>query len=120
MSAQVAIAGNTYPVRDKLKALGARWDADRKVWTVPPSKADQARAIVDSAPAQAPPKYTGQCAKCHGPVKAPYIVCYVCKHPGEVHNAPRGTYAPSGRRCDICGSRECARAWNPRDLCDED
>jgi hypothetical protein len=28
--------------------------------------------------------------------------------------------APEGRRCDYCGSRSCSRAWNPRDLCDED
>ena len=28
--------------------------------------------------------------------------------------------APGGRRCDYCGSRECSRAWNPHDLCDED
>jgi hypothetical protein len=28
--------------------------------------------------------------------------------------------APGGRSCSYCGSRECAKAWNPRDLCDED
>lgn len=35
-------------------------------------------------------------------------------------NRNGGRYAPYGRVCDYCGSRECARAWNPRDLCDED
>lgn len=32
----------------------------------------------------------------------------------------RGNNAPGGRTCSYCGSRECSRAWNPRDLCDED
>jgi hypothetical protein len=32
----------------------------------------------------------------------------------------RGNTAPHGRVCPNCGSRECAKAWNPRDLCDED
>lgn len=26
------ILGNTYPVKDKLKALGCKWDANNKVW----------------------------------------------------------------------------------------
>ena len=32
----------------------------------------------------------------------------------------RGQFAPGGRTCSYCGSRECAKAWDPRDLCDED
>jgi RNA polymerase subunit RPABC4/transcription elongation factor Spt4 len=31
-----------------------------------------------------------------------------------------GVTAPGRRRCPNCGSRECSRAWDPRDLCDED
>lgn len=42
----VAITGNTYPVKDQLKSLGARWNPEAKAWMVEPSKADQARAIV--------------------------------------------------------------------------
>jgi hypothetical protein len=45
----VAITGNTYPVKDKLKALGARWDGEAKAWMVVPDKADQAKAIVAGA-----------------------------------------------------------------------
>jgi hypothetical protein len=41
-----AITGNTYPVRQQLKALGGRWDAGRKCWMVPDDKADEARAMV--------------------------------------------------------------------------
>jgi hypothetical protein len=28
------ITGNTFPVKDQLKALGARWDAEKKVWWI--------------------------------------------------------------------------------------
>jgi len=41
--AREAIIGNTYPIKDQLKALGGRWNPDQKVWMVPTDKADQAR-----------------------------------------------------------------------------
>lgn len=47
MTQNVAITGNTYPVKDALKALGARWNADQKAWMVSADKADAARKIVD-------------------------------------------------------------------------
>lgn len=31
-----------------------------------------------------------------------------------------GVIAPHGRKCPECGSRECSKAWNPSDLCDND
>lgn len=45
----IAISGNTYPVKEQLKALGARWNGDLKAWMVTPDKAEQAKAIVASA-----------------------------------------------------------------------
>lgn len=48
----IAITGNTYPVKDQLKALGARWNPDQKAWMVDEEKAEQARQIVAGAPAQ--------------------------------------------------------------------
>ena len=42
----VLITGNTYPVKDQLKALGGRWDPDRGGWNVPSGRADEARRIV--------------------------------------------------------------------------
>lgn len=50
----IAITGNTYPVKDQLRALGGRWNADAKAWMVPEAKADEARALVNSAPKSAP------------------------------------------------------------------
>ena len=89
---QVAITGNTYPVKDALKALGAKWDADRKCWTITDQKADEARKLVANAPvAVATP---GRCTKCKGPVKAPYTMCYGCK-------------------CSVSG--KCVKCGNPLD-----
>lgn len=44
-----AITGNTYPVKDQIKALGGRWDPTRKCWNVPDDKAVEARKLVESA-----------------------------------------------------------------------
>lgn len=45
----VAITGNTYPVKDQIKALGGRWNAASKAWLVPADKADAARQLVANA-----------------------------------------------------------------------
>ena len=64
----VAIRGNTYPVKDKLKALGGRWNADEKAWMVPQAHAEAAWALVTSA-SKAAPKYSRTtCRECHGPL----------------------------------------------------
>jgi hypothetical protein len=44
------ITGNTYPVKDQIKALGGKWNGQRKGWEVPDEVADQARALLDGAP----------------------------------------------------------------------
>jgi hypothetical protein len=49
----VEITGNTYPVKDALKAIGARWNADKKCWMIAAEKADKAAAIVGTAPKKA-------------------------------------------------------------------
>ena len=46
----VLIVGNTYPVREQLKALGGRWDNAAKGWRVPSEKAAEARALLPAAP----------------------------------------------------------------------
>jgi hypothetical protein len=55
----VLITGNTYPVKDDLKGLGAKWDAAAKGWRVPADKADAARALVAGATPKAPARPTG-------------------------------------------------------------
>lgn len=48
------ITGNTYPVKDLLKALGGRWNSTARGWDVPSDRAEEARAIVAQAPVSAP------------------------------------------------------------------
>lgn len=59
---RVPVAGNTYPVKEELKALGARWDAGEKAWMVPAEKAAEAQRIVAAAGPKKP--YSG--AKIYG------------------------------------------------------
>ena len=47
MSSQTeTITGNTYPVREQMRALGGRWNRILNGWDVPAEVANQARAIV--------------------------------------------------------------------------
>lgn len=74
----VLITGNTYPVREQLKALGGRWDSARYGWLVPAAQAERAREIV----AKAGPLPTTQ-GTSSGPVRRrssrPW---YPCGYPG--------------------------------------
>jgi hypothetical protein len=46
----VEVTGNTYPVKEELKALGARWDNIGRVWRVPENKLQEAQRIVARGP----------------------------------------------------------------------
>lgn len=50
MNDMVLVTGNTYPVKDQLKQLGAKWDAANKGWLVPSAKLADAQALVANAP----------------------------------------------------------------------
>lgn len=58
----VLITGNTYPVKDSIKALGGRWDPAAKGWRVPAAVASQAQALVAGAPKSAPRASSGGAA----------------------------------------------------------
>jgi hypothetical protein len=53
-TATVLVTGNTYPVKDQIKALGGRWDAAQKGWLLPADKADAARALVGGTAPKSP------------------------------------------------------------------
>ncbi len=61
----VEITGNTFAVREQLKALGGKWNAARKCWLVPDDKAEQARALVAGKPGKASGRAPRTCATCH-------------------------------------------------------
>lgn len=46
------ITGNTYPVKDAIKALGGKWNKTAKGWDVPDEVADEARTLVSNASSQ--------------------------------------------------------------------
>jgi len=61
----VLVTGNTYPVKDQIKALGGRWDANAKGWRVPADKADEAQKLVAGAPTATRKAYDGRiCRNC--------------------------------------------------------
>lgn len=77
-TAMVLITGNTYPVKEQIKAMGGRWDADAKGWRVPADKAEEAMALVSATPKQ-PKKFTPRkCCNCGGPVRPGYFKCRDC------------------------------------------
>lgn len=45
----VALTGNTYPVKDQLKALGARWMPQDRCWMIRSDRASEAQAIIAPA-----------------------------------------------------------------------
>lgn len=54
------ITGNTYPVKDQIRALGGTWSKLQRGWLVPDDKAEEAIALVKYAPpaARAPSRPT--------------------------------------------------------------
>ncbi len=61
----VLVTGNTYPVKDALKALGGKWDASAKGWRIPEDKAEEANALVaGSVPVKKQIGPTKRCWEC--------------------------------------------------------
>lgn len=48
--ALVKLEGNTYPVREGLKALGARWNTHAQCWMIAQELVPDARALIAQAP----------------------------------------------------------------------
>lgn len=48
---RIEIVGDTYAVRDRIRAAGGHWDADRKVWWIGAGKRAAVESLVSSAPA---------------------------------------------------------------------
>lgn len=42
------ITGNTFPVKDQLRAMGGKWNPRLKGWDVPESMVEKAQALVAS------------------------------------------------------------------------
>lgn len=110
--ATILICGNTYPVKDALKALGGRWDASAKGWRVPADKADEAQALVSGAPKSSPRASGGKC-RCGRQCSPGYSTCYhcstaskTCRSCGHVERRNRRGYVEGdwvrGGECQSC------------------
>lgn len=101
---KVAVKGNTFPVKDRLKALGATWDANAKVWMIESTKAQEAANIVANTPVNTP----GKCSRCGRTCKSPYTMCWSCKSLQEGKCANCGDYLGEWeRRKGISRCGEC-------------
>lgn len=65
------LEGNTFPIKDQVKAAGGRWDPAQKIWMVPESEHARLSALI---PGKTPRAY---------------------KAPEAPNNQPRG-YSPPG------------------------
>ena len=86
----VEITGNTYPVKDKLRAIGAKWDAGKKCWLISSRKAQEAAAIVKTAPAKA--AFSTRPSAPRPSFSRDFRVCFGC-----------GEELAHGSRCWECG-----------------
>ena len=50
----ILITGNTYPVKEQIKALGGKWSKAGQGWIVPAEVAEECRALVNNAPPTPP------------------------------------------------------------------
>ena len=56
---RVYLVGDTYAVKDRIKAMGGHWDGERRAWWIGAAKAAEAQALVGglaSTPAASPAK----------------------------------------------------------------
>jgi hypothetical protein len=94
----VAIHGNTFPVKDQIKALGGRWNPDLKSWMVPTDQAETARALVSGAPkqpysgARRSSSTPGRCTHCGDTCNARYRTCLECSHGGQSFHTASGQF----------------------------
>ncbi len=75
----ILIVGNTYPVKERIKELGGRWDAGAKGWRVPEENVAEVEALVQAAP----------------------LSCRRCKTTGKRGESPFTTLPDAGL-CDDC------------------
>lgn len=88
----IEISGKTYFVKDRLKEMGARWEAQKKVWVVP-----HGTDLSEFAPPPPPPPRPPQ-AKLQKVFRS-----YICAKK-KAHIDPRNPQGPMIWVCDCCGT----------------
>ena len=101
----IEISGNTYPVREGIKALGGRWNPNEKVWRVPADRAQEAQRLVPPKTLTVKPKPS----PCHGP----YIMDFAsrCLYTKEVMASINST--PEAQIAELEGMYNRDKPTNP-------
>ena len=90
MENTIMVTGNTYPVKERLKALGGRWDSAARGWRVPAENGAAAQALVGPVATTQPSRPVSQA-----------LTCRSCGQTGTRGAYPFSTLPGSGR-CDDC------------------
>lgn len=72
------ISGNTYPVKEQIKALGGRWNKSANCWEVPDDKAEEAQALV-KGPARPTGRGPRVCKECGSKINYG-VYCGKCEY----------------------------------------
>lgn len=121
------ITGNTFPVKDELKAMGGRWNAKDKVWEVPSDRAEEAKKVVQAVIKNPPPwsSYWKNPKNCPAPkTPAPQVKANLPANPLDaiiaiVNEYERGLNASTAAECmaSLYGDDpECAAPSAMRDI----
>lgn len=54
------VTGNTFPVRDALRAMGSTWSSDERGWYVPMERLEEAEELIRNAPKNEPRGKSGR------------------------------------------------------------
>lgn len=47
LPSMVLVSGNTYPIKDQIKAFGGKWDAESKSWWVPSENVKKVKELMN-------------------------------------------------------------------------
>lgn len=99
--------GNTYPIKDKIKEAGGKFDWELKAWKVPSEKYEQLKALIPQRFEEANNGDWNCCADCQSSRK--YIdssgYCLECKQVREEKGEDVNSFKLTGQvweECPIC------------------
>lgn len=89
----VELHGNTYPLKDEIKAAGGRWNNTTRKWSVPREHAEALQAKAAAGTPKLGAQLWEECPRCgNDPIYVPPGVCADCAARGR---GERGYYQQS-------------------------
>lgn len=78
------LTGNTYPIKDQIKAKCGKWDPIQKGWRVPEEHYDALKALIKEDSFKPTGQLWEECECCgQEPIWMPYMVCESCARRGR-------------------------------------